>query len=85
MTNKTLNNTIAFQGVPGAFSEMACLTNFKNMKTLACPSFEEMIVKSLITKNCTKHCFGESKYNGFPASFDAGNPNVMDSPLLLKK
>ena len=43
MCKKTLNNTIAFQGVPGAYSEMACLTNFKNMKTLACPSFEEMI------------------------------------------
>ena len=43
MTNKNLNNTIAFQGVPGAYSEMACLTNFKNMKTLACPSFEEMM------------------------------------------
>ena len=43
MTNKNSNNIIAFQGVPGAYSEMACLTNFKNMETLACPSFEEMI------------------------------------------
>ena len=45
MTNKNnnQNNIIAFQGVPGAYSEMACLSNFKNMKTLPCPSFEEMI------------------------------------------
>ena len=45
MTNKNnnQNNIIAFQGVSGAYSEMACLSNFKNMKTLPCPSFEEMI------------------------------------------
>ena len=45
MTNKNnnQNNIIAFQGVQGAYSEMACLSNFKNMKTLPCPSFEEMI------------------------------------------
>tara|TARA_B100001996_G_scaffold379202_1_gene364582 strand:- start:216 stop:1079 length:864 start_codon:yes stop_codon:yes gene_type:complete len=41
--NDNSNNTIAFQGVPGAYSEMACLSNFKNMKTLPCPSFEAMI------------------------------------------
>tara|TARA_B100000575_G_scaffold79593_1_gene62349 strand:- start:729 stop:1592 length:864 start_codon:yes stop_codon:yes gene_type:complete len=41
--NNNQNNIIAFQGVPGAYSEMACLSNFKNMKTLPCPSFEEMI------------------------------------------
>ena len=37
------NNTIAFQGIPGAYSELACLSNFKNMETLSCPSFEDMI------------------------------------------
>ena len=37
------NNTIAFQGIPGAYSELACLSNFENMETLSCPSFEDMI------------------------------------------
>ena len=37
------DNTIAFQGIPGAYSEMACLSNFNTMETLACPSFEQMI------------------------------------------
>ena len=37
------NNTIAFQGIPGAYSELACLSNFANMETLSCPSFENMI------------------------------------------
>ena len=32
------NNTIAFQGIPGAYSELACLSKFENMETLACPS-----------------------------------------------
>ena len=45
MSQKVNNpdNTIAFQGIPGAYSEMACLSNFSSMETLACPSFEQMI------------------------------------------
>ncbi len=45
MSQKVNNpdNTIAFQGIPGAYSEMACLSNFNTMETLACPSFEQMI------------------------------------------
>ena len=41
--NNNQNNIIAFQGVAGAYSEMACLSNFKKMKTLPFPSFEDMI------------------------------------------
>ena len=32
---------IAFQGAPGAYSDLACRTAFPQMKTLACASFEE--------------------------------------------
>ena len=37
MSQKVNNpdNTIAFQGIPGAYSEMACLSNFNTMETLA--------------------------------------------------
>ena len=40
MSQKVNNpdNTIAFQGIPGAYSEMACLRNFSSRETLACPS-----------------------------------------------
>jgi prephenate dehydratase len=34
------NNIIAFQGVEGAHSDMACRTAFPYMETLACPTFE---------------------------------------------
>ena len=37
-------NTIAFQGVPGAYSHMACQAAKPDMEILACPSFEEMIL-----------------------------------------
>jgi prephenate dehydratase len=32
---------IAFQGAPGAYSDLACRTAYPQMTTLACPSFEE--------------------------------------------
>ena len=34
------SNTIAFQGEPGANSDMACRAAFPYMTTLACPTFE---------------------------------------------
>ena len=36
-------NIISFQGVPGAYSQMACYSKFGNIETLPCQSFEEMI------------------------------------------
>ncbi len=36
------NNTIAFQGVPGAYSNLACRAAFPDMTTLPCASFEDM-------------------------------------------
>ena len=34
-------NTIAFQGSPGAYSDMACRAAYPDMTTLPCPSFED--------------------------------------------
>jgi prephenate dehydratase len=34
-------NVIAFQGVPGAYSDMACRARFPDMTTLPCPSFDD--------------------------------------------
>ncbi len=42
--NLTSDKIIAFQGIPGAYSEMACKEKFRTLKTLPCPSFEEMIL-----------------------------------------
>jgi prephenate dehydratase len=36
------NNTIAFQGRPGAYSNLACRAAYPNMRTLPCESFEDM-------------------------------------------
>ncbi|MCG8624703.1 MAG: prephenate dehydratase [Proteobacteria bacterium] len=36
-------NTIAYQGIEGAYSHLACLTRFPNMHTLACTTFEDML------------------------------------------
>jgi prephenate dehydratase len=36
------NNLIAFQGLPGAYSDLACRTTFPDMKTLPCPAFEDV-------------------------------------------
>jgi prephenate dehydratase len=35
-------NTIAFQGVPGAYSNLACRAAYPEMKALPCESFEDM-------------------------------------------
>jgi len=34
---------IAFQGLPGAYSDLACRTAYPEMRTLPCPSFEDAI------------------------------------------
>ncbi len=38
--SRTAGNTIAFQGEPGANSDMACHAAFPDMTTLPCPTFE---------------------------------------------
>jgi prephenate dehydratase len=35
-------NTVAFQGLPGAYSNLACRAAYPDMKTLPCESFEDM-------------------------------------------
>lgn len=40
--NAAVNNTIAFQGVPGAYSNLSCRAAFPDMTALPCPSFEDM-------------------------------------------
>ena len=40
MNNLKLNN-IAFQGQPGAYSEMACVEAFPEMQTVPCENFED--------------------------------------------
>ena len=35
------DQTIAFQGLPGAYSDLACRAAFPEMQTLPCPSFED--------------------------------------------
>ncbi len=37
----TVHNTIAFQGEPGANSQMACHEAFSKMQTLPCATFED--------------------------------------------
>jgi len=37
----TSDNIIAFQGLPGAYSDLACRAAFPKMKTLPCESFED--------------------------------------------
>jgi prephenate dehydratase len=38
-----MKGPIAFQGVPGAYSDLACRTAFPGLATLPCPSFEAAI------------------------------------------
>lgn len=37
-----MNGKIAFQGLPGAYSDMSCRAAYPEMETLPCPSFEDM-------------------------------------------
>lgn len=38
---KTLYKTIAFQGAPGAYSDLACRTVFPELQTIPCDTFED--------------------------------------------
>jgi prephenate dehydratase len=38
------DNIIAFQGVPGAYADLACRSVYPAMDTLSCPSFEECFI-----------------------------------------
>ncbi|HVA34734.1 MAG TPA: prephenate dehydratase domain-containing protein, partial [Stellaceae bacterium] len=40
---KPSSRRIAFQGAPGAYSDLACRHVFPKMATLACPGFEDVI------------------------------------------
>ncbi|HZT51249.1 MAG TPA: prephenate dehydratase [Stellaceae bacterium] len=40
---KPSSRRIAFQGAPGAYSDLACRRVFPRMATLACPAFEDVI------------------------------------------
>ena len=40
---KQAAQTIAFQGVPGAYSDLACREAYPEMTTLFCPSFEDVL------------------------------------------
>jgi prephenate dehydratase len=40
---KQASQTIAFQGVPGAYSDLACREAYPKMATLFCPSFEDVL------------------------------------------
>ena len=43
MTGAIKAGAISFQGVPGAYSDLACRSAYPAMKTLPCPSFEAAI------------------------------------------
>ena len=38
-----MTGTISFQGVPGAYSDLACRVAYPNMQTLPCESFETVL------------------------------------------
>ena len=57
MKKEHSNLVVAFQGMPGAYSNMACKAYFPGIKTLPCNSFEDML-------NTTKN--GESNYAMVP-------------------
>ncbi len=39
--NETKRTEVAFQGLPGAYSDMSCRAVFPDLKTMPCPSFED--------------------------------------------
>ncbi|MDE1931892.1 MAG: prephenate dehydratase, partial [Alphaproteobacteria bacterium] len=41
--NRRSTRRIAFQGAPGAYSDLACRHVFPKMTPLACPGFEDVI------------------------------------------
>ena len=43
------NILVAFQGLPGAYSDLAAMEIFPDINTLPCPSFEEAL--SAVEKN----------------------------------
>jgi prephenate dehydratase len=43
MTGPALGDPVAFQGTPGAYSDLACRTAFADRPTLPCASFEDAI------------------------------------------
>ena len=45
---------IAFQGMAGAYSNMACEAYFPNSKTLACTSFEDMLNSTKMVNQITQ-------------------------------
>ena len=42
-SDQTANLPIAYQGIPGAYSHLACRNSFPDKETLACQSFEDML------------------------------------------
>ena len=46
------DNKIAFQGFPGAFSEMSCRENYPDMTPLPCPTFEDTF--QAVVNGCAK-------------------------------
>jgi len=43
--NASTVKKIAFQGAPGAYSDLACRTVFPDLETLPCDSFEDAFTK----------------------------------------
>ena len=83
MIKKQNNIKIAFQGMMGAYSDMACTECFPKGETLPCTSFEEMmeITKKGITdyamvpveNSLAGDCISNSLFNcgnSFPPSFN---------------
>ena len=67
--------TIAFQGAPGAYSDLACRTAQPAMTTLPCATFEEAFAAVLAGLAVT--CQGESAIRTVGAAF----PQLRPVPL----
>jgi prephenate dehydratase len=48
----TTNQTIAYQGLPGAYSHLACLNAYPDKQPLACPSFLDAMTKVQKNQAC---------------------------------